>query len=777
MDSAATSLISAQRQTSLSTGGEQVSNELWLGIPQFAALASISERAARKAAVVCLNGGTWCKQHLEVSAIEGEGGQGGKSLKVYIPSLPDNLRAIWHRRNPGALASPNAEPITLPASVIIDTNIGRRVAERQWKLSIIAPALAYKKRSRGRASMLREIATTPQPGLNGGRKKIALSTLRAWLAEIERGNEKALARPPRADRGRRRQCVNRQWDDACPLPRTEKHRIAAEIETYIRGLWRSGAGSENKINSLASTKLTELSRAAGWNNATPELCTPGLHLVRQHKECQLVSIKERDAKGFHDHFTPRIQRSRESLRPLDIVIGDVHPDDVYIRREDGSIATARMIAWLDLATNDFFYSLVLLPKRRGITQAHIVQSFVDMVQKWGLPRALYLDNGSEYKFGSWVEGFRTLQGLVEAWHSFQFHLRSADEIDASAGVSADAPAALPAVTRARPHNAPAKAIEGMFAALSKFTAAIPGYVGGDRMRKRTHKLGEAPKPYPGTWEEFQRDYAEAVAFYRNEKQGGTMEGKSPNERWRDAIEAGWRPIEAGPEILLAAFADSERVRVHTGGIRCGDEWYYDDALIPMIGQMIEVQFAKWDDRFALYIDAADKYVLIRKSISYHPMDKAGAVEQGRRVGLQNAEIRRLKESAPRVDLMAEVARHNTALPAPPQIPEGMPIMLDGELRQTAKAIKRADNLPASQPARLTPGEYVDPHGEIREIFPRLAQPVAPAQLKPHIADLIAARGSPKTPKPDASADAPGSDVLAALSTRSPINHEKETNES
>jgi len=725
----------------------------------------------------CLNGGTWRKHRLEVRIVEGEGGQGGKSLQVYIPSLPADLCAIWRKRNPGALDTPKAEPVALPAPTIIDAGIGARIAERQWKLSIVAPALAYKKGSRGRAAMLREIAATPHPGLNGSRKKIAISTLRAWVAEIDRGNEKALSRTARADRGRRRGFVNRRWDKACPLPELEKNRLASEIETYIRGLWRSGVNSERKINSLASTQLAELSRAAGWQDATPELCAPGLYLVRRHQECRLVATKEKDAKAFHDHYTPRIRRRREGLKPLDIVIGDVHPVDIYIRREDGSIATARMIAWLDLATNDFCYTLVLLPKGRGITQAHIVQSFVDMVRAWGLPRALYLDNGSEYKFGPWIEGFRKLQGLVEAWHSFQFHLCSAGEIDALIGEGEAAPEPLPAVTRARPFNAPAKAIEGMFAALGKFTTMIDGYVGGDRMRKRTHKLGAAPKPFPGTWEEFQRDFAEAVAFYRNEKQAGTMEYKSVNERWAEFIGAGWHRIEVGPETLLAAFAGTERVRVHNGGIRCGDEWYFDDALIPAFGQMIEVQYAKWDARFALWIDVAGKYVLIPKATAFHPMDKAGAIEQGRRVGLQNAELLRLKETAPRLDLMAEVARHNAALPPPPQIPAGVPIILDGETRRTAQAIKRAADLPPTPAVRLAPGEYVDGHGEIRSIFPPAPPPAPTAPGIPHIADFLAGRAPLKTPKPDAFADASGFGVLSPLQAHHPIHQDKETDES
>jgi hypothetical protein len=98
-------------------------------------------------------------------------------------------------------------------------------------------------------------------------------------------------------------------------------------------------------------------------------------------------------------------------------------------------------------------------------------------------------------------------------------------------------------------------------------------------------------------------------------------------------------------------------------------------------------------------------------------------------------------------------------------------------RRAPTAIEAGKNLPAVASKCLHPGEYVDRHGEIRSIFPSPAQPVPRAQEKPHIADLIGARASPKTPKPDASADAPGLDVQTAVQARTPIHHDKETDES
>ncbi|QEL21645.1 hypothetical protein FQV39_02870 [Bosea sp. F3-2] len=68
------------------------------------------------------------------------------------------------------------------------------------------------------------------------------------------------------------------------------------------------------------------------------------------------------------------------MMPMAIVVGDVHPVDIMLAREHGSTAHARAIGWLDMATNRIWLDLVLLPKGKGITNAHVIRSFVNMVE-------------------------------------------------------------------------------------------------------------------------------------------------------------------------------------------------------------------------------------------------------------------------------------------------------------------------------------------------------------------------------------------------------------
>lgn len=768
MASESTALVAPKPATLPVSADPFAHDGLWIGSREFASLAGINDRKAREALFRALNNHTWRGASLDVRAIDGAGGRGGKALRVYIPSLPADLRAIWHKRNPGALEAPTVAPIQFPAPAIIDLCIGNRVAEMKWKSAIVAPALVQPKGSEARAAILKGIAARTHQGLRDKSVQIAVDTLRDWLAKIEAGNEEQLARQRRADAGKTRWHVNSKWDKACPLPDTEKCIIAAALEDHIRGQHRNLA-PERKIDALASAKLQELCKDAGWLDAP--LIRPGLHLVRKFKSSRRPGIQEKDAKLFHDKYRPSIHRSRPRW-PMDCVFGDVHPDDILILREDGSEATARMIAWFDMASHDVFYNLVQLPKGKSITQADIIASFIEMVQAWGLPKRLYLDNGSEYLDKDFIAGLEMLQGLCSG---FSLHLASADEIDSVGGFETDAPdEERKRTVRARPYNARAKVIEAFFSWLNRFLQAIPGYIGGDRMRKKTHNVGKRPKPFPGSFEQLRTGpHAEAVAFYRNEPQGGSMGWKSPNQLKREAYaDPAYEPPPAVDDAtLLAAFAKVHRKPVQHGGIKFtdGEEfWYWDDELIAVMGEKIEVRRAKWKPEYILWIKPDGSPVLIRRDIYFDPFDTGGAKEQSRREGLLKRHVSGIRRISPPTDVVADMARLNAVLPPPPVTPPGPKILLSAKTQAIADAVRDEVGTPAQPPEKLPHGAYREKNGVV--VLPAR---IAPAP-EPERFDIFN-QPPPKKTKTDASADAPVFDIHAALAKKPPLNnHEKET---
>ncbi|NJM31325.1 MAG: hypothetical protein HC855_15680 [Rhizobiales bacterium] len=78
------------------------------------------------------------------------------------------------------------------------------------------------------------------------------------------------------------------------------------------------------------------------------------HLIQRERDYRRVAIHRRDNKAYDD-AKPRIRRTRDGLLPMDLVFGDVHPIDIPVLRDDKTMAHARLVAFLDIATNRLFY--------------------------------------------------------------------------------------------------------------------------------------------------------------------------------------------------------------------------------------------------------------------------------------------------------------------------------------------------------------------------------------------------------------------------------------
>lgn len=629
-----------------------------------------------------------------------------------LAAMPSAAPAIFAQGNivaPPEIAAPLPAPLVIPAPTQWNMRIADAVGEWQWKLSILAPAFGLPKRSRARGSIIEELASRPHLDLNGKPITLTSRTLRRWLDQADADDLSALARKRRSDSKGRRCLVSRIWDEACPLPEAEKTRIAVELETYVRSLWAGGAPGVNRIEAFSTTKLMELCRAAGWPDATPENCAVGRAMVERHRETALVAIKERDAKRFSDRYAPRIKRNRAYLKPMDVVIGDVHPLDV-IKDHEGREVHARLIAWLDLATYDIHVTPVILDKGRGIRQEDIARAFVAMVQDWGLPRSLYLDNGSEYKWDGMMAGFQALSGLVQA---FEVSIKAATDIQAMTDTDGAAPAPeARAIIRARPYNAQAKPIEGVFGILEQgFFSLMDGWIGGDRMNKRTHKVGAAPRAYEGDTADFERDLSTCLELYRSTPQA---DGSSPYDKRRAFYAEGWRPITAERSVFLFAFSEVRRLKVHPGGIEVDGTWGFADVLIPLIGKTVNIRVAKWDRSHTFYIDDNDQMHAIPMGQAFEHGDPEGAKEQSRRAGLLGAHLRELKAGTVRLHLMEEAGRHVACQPPAPELPEGIPITT-----AASTAIANALATAAAPPVRrLLPGQQRHPTtGEVFGLSP------------------------------------------------------------
>jgi hypothetical protein len=598
--------------------------------------------------------------------------------------LPVDLYGAWFHQSIAPLA-----PST-PFSNVLSLTHGPHPLDRQavkhrdlalWKWKLIQPALMHPKHSSARGEALRQLANTAHTRSDGRRTTVSLDTLYTWVASYEEHGLVSLMRNPRRDFGRKVVGITRQWDSACPLPAETQAVVIEQLAEQVRSLWAAGAPGYRTVAELGSAILYDLSLAAGWSEVSLSLCQLSRSYVEHYRRYALVAMHDKDARLFFDTMVPRIQRHRDGLKPMDILVGDVHPIDIMLTREDGTAVMPRAIAWMDVATQRVHVTLIQLEKGEGVKQIHIAQSFAAMCSAWGLPRQLYLDNGSEYGWQGMMEGFAQLSRLT----GVALDTRLNEHAHASN-----------AVVRARPYNAPAKPIEGIFGLLEQqVLSMLPGWIGGNRMRQKTHNVGRAPHPYTGDWAAFHQSFDRALAYYhaRAQPRSRTLQGQSPNDALRAAINDGWGGApQVDPLALRVAFSCEDTRLIQGGGyVNWDGKTYFDDALIAHNGERLRIRFAKWDDRYLFVFDEQNQLICAaREAQRFEFFGNEGAQTQAGRAKVMKRHIHGLRADTACLNLEEAMSRRTELAARAPQMPRGALIELTPAVKSMLQAVKHAE---------------------------------------------------------------------------------------
>lgn len=603
----------------------------FINLPELARLAGLTERAIEKAVARSLrdHAYTWRGVHLAVRIVHGRGGRSGRQYEVRRDSLPLDLQQHFKDRYGEAPPQLSHGP--------------QAQEEREFWYHVIAPALAHAKSSRERGQAIREAAS--QERWRPGRKPFRVSerSIQRKLDDYEAHGLAGLGRAKRADTGRTKVIVTRRWDQAVSLNAAEKHRIADRIRGYVGGLALKSTAPA-LIRQFAAVELAKLTREAGCDlgaNAASVCHLPKMFIESERQRLRKATQLKRHRKGFDDD-QPRGLRTL-ARKPMMVLYGDVHPVDIALQRPDGSIVHARMIGWLDDATRRFRFDLVVLKKRKGIGNRHVIQSFINTVKAWGLPEILYIDNGSEYRFAD--------------------HLKDAMQLAGNNGRRT--------IIRALPYNASAKPIEGIFKLLeNSYWNGIPGWIGGDRVKKKTANVGNKIDPFTGSLEQFHEVIANGVNTYHwVPQERGKLKGRSPNQAYQQAIQAGWTMTEVHADAFRLAFSHKRELKWRQGAVSIGGSRWTCPELVTWLGRTITALIPKYEDwtRIPLLDPATGELVgMAEPQKAYGPTETAGAIEVGMAKSEHLAAVMKLARSVPDIDPLREQVKF-LAMQAPSPI--------------------------------------------------------------------------------------------------------------
>lgn len=527
----------------------------------------------------------------------------------------------------------------------------------------------------------------------------AESTLYRFVKQAQQGQR--LKRKMRKDTGKTRISVTRKWDKHMKplLPDMQRQRVGENLTDHIRSLWASGVPGYVTAQRMAQMWLFEETKRlldiTIDDAVLKDLCQVPRSRVEHERKFTMVHIHDKDKKLFHDKFTPNIKRNRDDLVPMQIVCGDVHPIDIGINRDNGTRAYPKAIAWQDMATNRLWVTIKLCQENESVTQGDIAQSYASMVQAWGIPLTLYLDNGKEYGGESIHQSINNLSQLVQK--QLNMHMDMPEQITAI------------------PYESQSKPIEGIFSILEqKYFSAIEGHVGGNRMDKKTQNMGKEPKPFPGTLADFHTAIDTALATYHVMPQKGNLAGDSPNTIYQKFIDKGWKTYTVDPQQLLFAFSQRGETRIvgtGTNGAGCitlKKERYYSDRLLEYTGLRLPIVVPKHDPRFLFVLPPGEFPICAVLDMSYDFYDKegTGAKEKSRRKKELMRIIRDQKRHCDLLDLQniyEDWVGHQPGTPETPLIGE---IDTTEEIKQLAKAYEKALEQPnTALPKPATPSLY------------------------------------------------------------------------
>ena len=556
--------------------------------------------------------------------------------------------------------------------------------EAQWRLSIIQPIRhETAPRSAARAARVTAVASVPIQHWSGQACTICEATIRGWIARYEARGMLGLMRKAPHNAGKSRVHLSRAWDRVMlrvGASEAQLTEIVGKVKQRVRSEWRSGTPSWPTVQLNTLPLVVELTRAAGVDKPNLELrtlCQVPRRFIEDERRYAIVAMMEQDAARFASQVTPRIKRDRSHLLPGDWIAADVHHLDVLFRRPDGTDCTPKAVAWYDLATNRTRFDIFVMPKGEMIRREHVIQSFVALCTdpNWGVPSQLYTDNGGEY---NWMELAEDMGKLKRS-------------IDVHCGENPDGDEKT--IHRARPYNPQAKVIEGLFSTLERVAfAQLPGYIGGNRMRKKTANQGREPQPYPGDEAQLRKAIDGALAYYHLKPQSGHLNGKSPDARFAEFVAVGWHSTILDPWELSVVFSRELVKPVRTGGtIRLDSKDFRADALLSHVGRRVLVRQPLFGDRDALFIftEHGEPIAMARPDNVYVFGDPRGAGEQSRREKALKTGLKALATEAPRTDAEAVLA-HVVALHGDPaQAPTDGVIRLNPEFSEAARMAKEA----------------------------------------------------------------------------------------
>ena len=407
----------------------------------------------------------------------------------------------------------------------------------------------------------------------------------------------------------------------------------------------AGSSVRSEMSRAELGKFPECDKASGHGMIVPN----NRYAVNRYMAQIPQAVKDFGRYGDRYWAAHHMQKARRDkpTRVNECWFGDHHRFDLFVLGEDGVPFRPWLTAWTDACSGEFVgWMLTAEPSSDTIAESFCrAAAYTRGSDIHGLPGAVYVDNGKDYRSARFEGGKVAYKGLGK--------LNGRFDPDGEGGDNAKSLLQYFDVNmiRAQPYKAWSKTIERLFGVIEqRWIRELPGWC-GDSPEERPQNLGiELSRLQKDgkmlTFEQFAEIWATKILPEYRAHRGA--DGRSPGEIYASAE----RYPMPTPNWDTLALMKSQAVqrKVETTGIRFQNVRSWDEALADYIGKYVTVRYNRGycesvtvmhERHFVCEAEVAENLKLVgedNEKIAEHM--KAQARQRAKVTG----EIKRLKQS-------------------------------------------------------------------------------------------------------------------------------------
>ncbi|WP_306148933.1 MULTISPECIES: transposase domain-containing protein [unclassified Roseibium] len=554
-----------------------------------------------------------------------------------------------------------------------DKNVKRRRKDL-WKRYEALPA-QNKNRCKARLNALQEVEDLKYAGLTqtaamrmaAKRAGIAIATLYTWYGQIQ-GH-------PRED-----------WLAAlAPKTSCSINRIAERAE-YHEEAWETFKSDylrpEQPSLSACYRRVVSAAKEHGWGKI------PSERAFRRRLDAEVpraVQVLAREGRDKAKALYPAQRRTRHHLHAMEAVNMDGHTLDVFARMPNGDIIRPCLIALQDLYSSKFVAWRLSESENREVVRLTIG----DMVERYGIPDKITLDNGRAFA-SKWITGGAPTR--------YRFKVRDEDPRGLLVALGID-------LSWTKPFSGQSKPIERAFRDLTDDIARHPFCAGaytGNSPDAKPDNYASRAVPFEDLRIHVDRQIQEHNL--RTGRKAATCAGRSFEETFETSLAdpatiVRW-PTSAQRSLWLLA-SEAFKARKGNGEIHLYGNRFWHPALTAYAGKKVIIRFDPDHLTKPLKIYDLDNSLICEADCvadtGFHDVEAARAHERSRNAWTKAVNQERRAHAALSANQLADIyakgqqpeASTDQQAPKHPKIPRLVP---DTKIRPAAHAKPPAEDL-------------------------------------------------------------------------------------